>query len=66
MIIMFTTDKGHQYGERLGEYQIKYADWMRDQTGIYKNNKEMNPGRKKYINKKKSMKNSFTVILIRR
>lgn len=53
MIIMFTTDKGHQYGERLGEYQIKYADWMRDQTGIYKNNKEMNPGRKKYINKKK-------------
>ena len=28
MIIMFTTDKGHQYGERLGEYQIKYAAYF--------------------------------------
>ncbi len=50
---MLTTDKGNRYGERLGEYQIAYADWIRKQTGSYNRNREQNPGRKKYRNKKR-------------
>ncbi len=46
MYIMLTTDQGHRYGEKLGEYQIEYAEWIRKQTGIYNRNRKDNPGRK--------------------
>lgn len=55
MYTMLTTDEGHCYGERLGEYQIAYADWIRTQARIYQHNKESNPGRKKYYAKKKRL-----------
>ncbi len=50
---MLTTHEGHVYGEKLGEYQREYADWVREQTGNYNRNKTHNPGRKKYQAKKK-------------
>ena len=53
MLTMLTTDEGHQYGAQLGSLQTEYADWIRQQTGIYKNNKNDNPGRKKYRNRKR-------------
>lgn len=52
---MLTTDEGHRYGEELGKYQIVYADWIREQTGIYNRNRNENPGRKKYNARKKRM-----------
>ena len=52
MYIMLTTDKGHVYGERLGEYQMEYAEWMREQTISYNRRRADNPGRKKYDAKK--------------
>lgn len=45
---MLTTDEGHLYGEELGRMQTEYTDWIRLQTGIYNQNRENNPGRKKY------------------
>ena len=48
MQVMLTTDEGHRYGERLGEYQSSYADWIREQTAVYNRNRKDNPGRKKY------------------
>ncbi|MCI8583117.1 MAG: transposase [Dorea sp.] len=53
MRTMLTTDEGHEYGRKLGDYQTEYADWLRQQTGSYRRNKGDNPGRKKYKNKKK-------------
>ncbi|GFI43715.1 hypothetical protein IMSAGC018_01390 [Lachnospiraceae bacterium] len=53
MYTMFTTDEGRRYGEGLGGYQTKYADWLRKQTGSYMHNKSDNPGRLKYRNKKR-------------
>lgn len=50
---MLTTDEGHSYGEKLGEYQTTYAQWMRKQTGNYNRNRNDNPGRKKYYARKK-------------
>lgn len=52
MFTMLVTDQGHEYGKRLGEYQIELADWVRDQTGKYNANRTANPGRKKYTAKK--------------
>lgn len=52
---MLTTDKGNRYGEELGKYQTQYAEWMRIQTGKYNQNKNNNPGRKKYYAKKSKM-----------
>ena len=52
---MLTTDGGHSYGEELGEYQMEYADWLREQTRMYHRNRESNPGRKKYSAKKRRM-----------
>lgn len=52
MYTMLTTDEGHKYGEKLGKYQIEYADWMRKQTGLYSRNRNDNPGRKKYNSRK--------------
>ncbi len=50
---MLTTDQGHRYGEELGRYQTEYADWMRIQTRTYQRNRDDNPGRKKYMDKKR-------------
>ena len=55
MRTMLTTDGGHSYGEELGEYQMEYADWLREQTRMYHRNRESNPGRKKYSAKKRRM-----------
>ena len=59
MYTMFTTNEGHRYGERLGEYQISYANWIREQTINYHRNKENNIGRKKYIAKKHRLEERF-------
>lgn len=48
LLTMFTTDEGHKYGELLGKYQLEYADWIREQIRIYNENRQNNPGRKKY------------------
>ena len=53
MVTMLTTDQGHRYGERLGEYQADYAVWLREQAAVYRRNRADNPGRKKYKAKKK-------------
>ena len=53
MYTMLTTDQGHPYGEKLGDYQTEYAEWIRKQTGIYNRNRKDNPGRKKYEAKKR-------------
>lgn len=53
MYIMLTTDTGRVYGEQLGEYQMKYADWIRGQTISYNRRRAVDSGRKKYNAKKK-------------
>ncbi len=55
MFAMLTTDKGKIYGEKLGEFQTRYADWIRIQTKNYNQNRKDNPGRKKYYAKKKRL-----------
>ena len=50
---MLTTDEGHEYGKLFGEYQMKYAEWLRSQAISYGRNRTDNPGRKKYYAKKK-------------
>lgn len=55
MYTMLTVENGNCYGEKLGEYQIEYADWMRAQTASYNKNRSSNPGRKKYRAKKHRM-----------
>lgn len=52
MFTMFTTQEGHCYGERLGEYHAEYTQWLREQSKSYSRNRENNPGRKKYQAKK--------------
>ncbi len=52
---MLTTDGGHAYGEELGKYQLAYSDWMRAQARVYRHNREANPGRKKYRDKKRRL-----------
>lgn len=66
MYTMLTTDKGHAYGERLGEYQMEYAEWMREQTISYNRRRADNPGRKNTMQKRTVMWSSFTAISIRR
>lgn len=53
MHIMLTTEDGHIYGEKLGDYQADLSDWLREQTGIYNKNRQDNPGRKKYQARKR-------------
>lgn len=53
MYTMLTTDRGSRYGEKLGEYQFRYADWIRAQTISYNRNRNDNPGRKKYYAQKR-------------
>ena len=52
---MLTTHEGHAYGERFGDYQMEYADWLRKQGASYQQNRADNPGRKKYQAKKRRM-----------
>ena len=53
VFLMLTTDSGHVYGEKLGDYQTKYAEWIREQQASYHRNQNANPGRKKYESKKR-------------
>lgn len=53
MYSMLTTDQGHKYGERLGEYQDAYTEWVNSQMASYNRNRSDNPGRKKYTAKKR-------------
>lgn len=55
MYTMFVTDKGNTYGEQLGEYQIQLAEWVREQSIKYAQNRHTQPGRKKYTAKKRKM-----------
>ncbi len=50
---MLTTDKGHPYGERLGDFQTEYTEWIRGQQASYHRNCAANSGRKKYQAKKR-------------
>lgn len=59
MYTMFVTDEGHSYGERFGEYQTHYADWVREQTANYNRNREEGTERKKYYAKKRRMEEQF-------
>ena len=52
MHTMLTTDEGHMYGEKLGDYQAELSDWLRNRTAIYNQNRNANPGRKKYEDQK--------------
>lgn len=52
MYTMFTTDEGHVYGERLGEYQTDMAEWVRSQAMKHKADRR-ETGRKKYTDKKR-------------
>lgn len=54
MQAMLTTDQGHVYGSKLGEYESAYADWIRQQNIIHSQNTDT--GRKKY----NARKNRFT------
>lgn len=53
MYSMLTTDTGRRYGERLGEYQRDYADWVRSQNTSFNRSRRENPGRKKYEARKR-------------
>lgn len=55
MFTMVTTSDGRYYGEEFGDYQGKYAEWVRSQAISYSINRQDNPGRKKYNAKKKRM-----------
>ncbi len=56
---MLTTDEGHRYGKELGNYQLKYSEWIRTQAGSYSRNKNINPGRKKYYAKKRRLEEAL-------
>lgn len=55
MYTMMVTDEGHTYGEKLGEYQIVLAEWIRSQAIKYMANIDAKPGRKKYTARKQRM-----------
>lgn len=55
MYTMLVTDEGHAYGEKLGEYQIALAEWIRSQSMKHMANIAAKPGRKKYTAKKQRM-----------
>ncbi len=55
MYAMLTTDEGNVYGEKLGEYQVALADWIREQAAKHRANQGQDPGRKKYAARKQRM-----------
>lgn len=64
MYTMFTTDRGHMYGEELGELQIGYAEWIREQAVKHAQDKGSNPGRKNMRVESIEWKSEFIVTLI--
>lgn len=50
MTAMLTTDQGHVYGEEFGSRQTAYAEWIRRQNQVHRENVET--GRKKYLAQK--------------
>ena len=52
MYTMLTTNEGRVYGGQFGDYQTRYAEWLREQARNYSRNWRNNPGRKKYEAKK--------------
>lgn len=52
MRTMLVTDAGRIYGADYGRYQEQLSDWIREQGRVYSQNREANPGRKKYQAKK--------------
>lgn len=63
MFTMVTTHEGHCYGEMFGDYQGKYAEWIRTQTISYSINRQDNPGRKKYNAKKRRLEEQLHVYI---
>lgn len=55
MYTMLTTDEGHTYGEKLGEYQVQLTGWIREQAIKHKADKGEPSGRKKYVARKQRM-----------
>lgn len=55
MYTMLVTDEGHLYGEKLGDYQLELAEWIRSQNTKYMSNINAKPGRKKYTARKQRM-----------
>jgi len=49
---MLTTHEGHVYGAQLGELHSEYIAFLRESNKTYRREKQNNPGRKKYQNKK--------------
>lgn len=52
---MLTTDSGHTYGEKYGEYHRELSDYVRSHTGSYAKNRKNNPGLKKYTARKRKL-----------
>lgn len=46
MWTMLTTNQGNTYGTAFGDYQVNYADWIRQKSIVHKQNIDF--GRKKY------------------
>lgn len=55
MQAVIVTDRGNRYGERLWDYQIEMADWVRTQARRYHPNNEAESGRKKHMDQKHRM-----------
>ncbi len=55
MMVMLTTDRGNTYGEKIGEYQKNFAEWIQIQANSYYQKKEIGIERKKYQAKKHRM-----------
>jgi len=55
MSVMFVTDEGHKYGEKLGGYQKELAEWVRDQAAKHHADRGAGAGRKKYAAKKRRL-----------
>ncbi len=55
VVTMLTTDEGHRYGEELGKRQSRLSGWIREQSILYHQNREANPGRKKYYANKQRL-----------
>ncbi len=52
---MFTTHEGHVYGEKLGELHDEFTEFVSNANKTYRREKQNNPGRKKYQNKKRKL-----------
>ncbi len=53
MYVMFTTDNGHAYGEKLGQYETELAGWVRSQAMKHRTVQAGDAGRKKYSDRKR-------------